>query len=311
MNITLRQLRIFESVARNGSITRAAEELHLTQPAVSMQMKQLAEEVGLPLVEIVGRRLFITEPGQELRIFAQHFASQTQELKIRMEQFRDLKRGVLRLAVVSTASYFLSPLIARMHKRYPGMQINLKVGNRDEVLAALAENRGHIAIIGSPPEDKELVAERFMENPLVVIAAPAHALAREKSISMQRLSEEVLVVREPGSGTRAALERLFRKRNLAYIPGAEFSTNEAIKLAVQSEIGVGIIPRQTVEFELEAGRLRELPVEGFPIVGHWHVVHRRDQRLSAAGQAFRDVLLGRDVPARAARPASQQRAKSR
>jgi DNA-binding transcriptional LysR family regulator len=290
MHITLRQLQIFEAVARHSSISRAAGELHVTQPAVSMQMKQLEEQIGLPLLEQIGKRLFLTEAGHELRMHAQRIALQTQELKTAMDQFRDLQRGFLRLAVVSTANYFLPPLIATLSDRHPGMRIALQVANREDVLAALADNRTDLAITGQPPESADLIALPFKDNPLVVIAAPTHPLTKLTRIALKKLARETFVVREPGSGTRAVIERQFAEMGIAYSPGCEFNTNEAIKQAVQAGLGIAVVSQQTIELELETRRLAVLPVEGFPIVRRWYVVHRRDKRLSAAAAAFVDLL---------------------
>jgi len=294
MHITLRQLRIFEAVARHGSMTRAAAEMHLTQPGVSMHMRQLEELVGVALFEREGRKPRLTEAGEELRIYAQRFAAQTLELELVMEQFRRLEHGVLRLAVVSTASYFVPPLIARLSERNPAMQISLQVGNRESVLAALTDRRVHLAITGQPPADHDLVAQHFMDNPLVVIAPPRHRFARMRALSMQDLAQETLVLREAGSGTRAAVERHFREHHLAIRPGCQLNTNEAIKQAVQAGLGLGVVPEQTIELEREHGRLVVLPVAGFPILRRWYFVHRRDRPLSPTGIALCDLLLGRD-----------------
>ena len=293
MHITLRQLRIFEAVARHSSISRAARELHLTQPAVSMQVRQLEEQIGLALLEQIGKRLFLTEAGLELRKFAQRFASQTLELQSAMEQLRGLQRGLLRLAVVSTANYFLPPLIAELTRAHPGMHISLQVANREAVLAALSDNRADLAVTGQPPDQEELEGQHFMDNPLVVIASPAHLLAGAGQVPMQRLAAETLVVREPGSGTRAAVERHFAAYGAECRTGCELNTNEAIKQAVQAGLGLAVVSAQTVELECQTGRLVILPVEGFPIIRRWYLVHRRDKRLSAAALAFRDLLAGK------------------
>ncbi len=272
-------------------MSRAAEELHLTQPAVSMQMKQLEEQIGVPLLEQKGRRLYLTEAGQELRGHAQRFTAQTVELQSAMDQFRGVERGLLRIAVVSTANYFLPPLIAAYTERYPGVRISLQVANRETVLAALADHRTDIAITGEPPEGVDLEAQQFMDNPLVMIAHPSHRLTKLAHVGLERLREERLVVREPGSGTRAAAERHFTEYKVDYLFGCELSSNEAIKQAVQAGLGLGVVSLQTIELELETERLAVLPVESFPIIRHWFIVHRRDKRLSAASQAFRDLLL--------------------
>lgn len=291
MHITLRQLRIFEAVGRHTSISRAAAEMHLTQPAVSMQIKQLEGQIGLPLLEQIGRRMYLTEAGHELRNFAQRFAVQSGELESAMDQLRGLERGLLRISVVSTANYFLPRFIARYTDRHPGVRIRLQVSNREMVLAALTDNRTDLAITGMPPDSADVAAERFMENPLVVIANPRHALTRAMRVETAQIAAEILLMREPGSGTRAATERHFSNCGVTPTQGCELSSNEAIKQAVQAGLGLGVVSLQTIELELETRRLVVLPVEGFPIVRHWYIVHRRDKRLSAASQAFRDLLL--------------------
>ncbi len=294
MHITLRHLRIFEAVARHGSISRAAGDLHLTQPAVSMQMKQHEEQVGLPLVEQIGRRICLTEAGQLLRVHANDIAGRMAHLNASMEQFRGLERGLLRLAVVSTANYFLPALIAEFNARHPGVRISLQVGNREFVLSALADSRTDLAITGQPPNGVDAVAQNFKDNLLVVIASPRHPLAGQGQVSMARLAEEVLVMREPGSGTRAAVERHFTALGLTVRAGCEFGTNEAIKQAVRAGLGVAVVSAQTIELELQTGCLAVLSVEGFPIVRQWYAVHRTQHRLSAAAHTFRDMLLALD-----------------
>jgi DNA-binding transcriptional LysR family regulator len=291
VNYTLRQLRIFEAVARYASISRAAAELHLTQPAVSMQVKQLEEQIGLPLIDQIGKRLCLTEAGVELCRHADRLTTQVVELNAAMDQFRGLERGVLRLAVVSTAIYFLPKMIAAFTQRHPGVRISLQVVNRDAVLTAMADNQADLAVTGQPPEHADITAHHFMDNPLVVIAAPDHPLALASKIKLAQLEEETLLLREPGSGTRAMIERHFAANKLAYRPGCELSSNEALKQAVQAGLGIGIVPAQTLELELETQRLVVLPVQGFPIIRQWYILQRRDKRPSTATEAFRALLL--------------------
>lgn len=304
MNITLRQLRLFEAVARCGSISRAAAEVHLTQPAVSMQIKQLEEQIGIPLLEQVGKRMFLTEAGEVLRGYALDIAARVGELHGAMDQFRGLERGLLRLAVVSTANYFLPSVIAEFNRQHPGVRVSLQVANRDSVLAALADNSTDLAITGRPPEGLDAVAQAFMDNPLVVIAAPSHPLAALQSVPLQRMAEETLVVREAGSGTRAAMERHLAAQGMPFRAGCECSTNEALKQAVRAGLGLGVVSAQTIELELQTRCLVVLPVEGFPIVRQWYVLHRNHKRLTDAARTFREMLLGLDPAApRAAAPA--------
>lgn len=259
-----------------------------------MQMKQLEDQIGLALIDQIGKKLVLTEAGQELRGRAARIAAQMVDLNGAMDQFRDLERGLLRLAVVSTANYFLPSIIAAYSARYPGVRISLRVANREAVLSALADNHTDLAVIGRPPDGVDLIAQNFMDNPLVVIAAPNHPLAMEGAIKSSLLDGETLVVREPGSGTRAAMDRAFADQGIEYRAGCEFNTNEAIKQAVQAGLGLGVAPLQTVELERESGRLVILPVEGFPIIRHWFVVHRADKRLSAASAEFRSLLLSQN-----------------
>ncbi len=300
MHITLRQLRIFEAVAQHLSISRAAADLHLTQPAVSMQLKQLEEQIGLQLLQQSGRRMSLTDAGQELRGYAQSIAAQMTELGAAMEKFRSQERGVLRLAVVSTANYFLPKTIAAFTSLHPAVRISLDVVNREAVLSALADSRADLAITGQPPEGVYVTGEYFMDNPLVVIAGPGHPLAGQSSIALPRLAEEVLVLREPGSGTRATVERYLSAHKVAYRPGCELSSNEAVKQAVQAGLGIGIVPAQTLQLELETRRLVVLDVEGFPLLRKWFIVHRNDRRLSGVAEGFKSLLLARNAagPAR-------------
>ena len=215
------------------------------------------------------------------------------ELNAAMDQFRDLERGVLRLSVVSTANYFLPDLIVRFNQLHPGVRISLRVVNRDAVLATLADNLADLAITGAPPDNAEIVAEYFKDNPLVVVAAPDHSLAKRQSVALGGLEDETLLLREQGSGTRAAVERHFAEHKATFRPGCELSSNEAVKLAVQAGLGLGVVPAQSIELELQTKRLVVLPVESFPLVRKWFLSHRRDRRLSGAAQAFKSLLLGR------------------
>lgn len=267
-----------------------------------MQVKQLEDQIGLKLIEMIGKRLCLTEPGQALRTHAARISAQMRELETSMEEFHGLERGVLRLAVVSTANYFLPQRIAAFTQLHPGVRVSLSVVNREAVLTALAENRTDLAITGQPPHTADVIARNFMDNPLVVIAPPDHPLAGAERIPLARLAEETLVLREPGSGTRATIERYLSERRIAYRPGCELSSNEATKQAVQAGLGIAIVPAQTLELELEARRLVILPVEGFPLIRHWYVLHRSDRMLAGAAEAFRALLLA-EAPARVPEPA--------
>ncbi len=289
--ITLRQLQVFESVARHLSHSRAAAELFLSQPAVSMQIKQAENAVGLPLFEQVGKKLFLTDAGRELLRYARSMLRTMEEMETVFDEMKGLERGHLNIAAVSTANYFMPQLLAKFIHAHPKIQVSLSVANRDAVVKQLADNIADLAIMGQPPEGTDMLAEAFMENPLVVIAAPTHPLARAKKIQPKQLAHEVFLLREQGSGTRGVVERFFASHRLALPAHMEMDTNEAIKQSVQAGMGIGIISRHGIELELETKRLVVLDVEHFPIVRHWYIVHRKDKRPSTAAQEFERFLL--------------------
>jgi DNA-binding transcriptional LysR family regulator len=290
MNITFRQLKIFEAVARHLSFTRASEELHLTQPAVSMQVKQLEQAIGLPLFEQLGKKVFLTEFGQEFRRYSAAITTQLDELDQVVDEMKGLKRGRLTIAVATTANYFVPRLLATFIQRHGDVTVSLEVTNREQLLKGLVENRTDLVIMGQPPEDMDLVAERFMENPLVVVAPPGHPLAQERQIPLRRLREETFLVREQGSGTRSAVERFFRANDLALSTPMEMSSNEAIKQGVEAGLGLGIVSLHTLAMELALQRLVVLDVVKFPIMRYWFIVFRQGKRLSLVAQSFEQFV---------------------
>ncbi len=291
LHVTFRQLRVFEAVARNLSFSRAAEELHLTQPAVSMQIKQLEENAGLPLFEQLGKKIFLTEAGRELFHYARAIAQQLNEAEAVLTELKGLKRGKLNISVVSTANYFAPQLLAVFCRRHENVTLSLNVANRESMLHQLADNEMDMAIMGQPPEGLDIEAAPFMENPLVVIASPTHPLAREHGISPERLANETFIVREKGSGTRGAMERFFQQHGMTLHTGMEMSTTEAIKQAVQADMGLAVVSLHTIALELETRRLAVLDVVSFPLSRYWYVAHRKGKRLSAVAQAFKEFLV--------------------
>ena len=291
MHLTLRQLKVFESVARRLNYTRASEELHLTQPAVSMQVKQLEDQLGVALFEQLGKRIHLTEPGQEVLAYARAITQQLDELESVLNRIKGLSGGRLRISVATTANYFIPNLLGTFSRRYPDVTVSLDVTNRETLLKSLAENTVDLVIMGQPPAEADVEAEAFMDNPLVIVAPPEHLLAHQKKIPLQRLQEEVFLVREPGSGTRIAMERFFTERGMKFKTGMEVGSNEAIKQSVQAGLGLGLLSRATIEQELELKRLVVLDVSEFPIMRHWYMVHRRGKRLSAVAEAFKDFML--------------------
>jgi DNA-binding transcriptional LysR family regulator len=291
MNVSLRQLRVFETVARLASFTRAAEELHLTQPAVSMQVRQLEDEVGLHLFEKLGKQISLTEAGRELFHYSRSIDQSLQEMEEVVESLKGVNRGRLSVAVASTVNYFAPRLLAAFHRRYPGIGLRLDVTNRERLVHQLQANTVDMVLMGQPPNGVNVESEAFMDNPLVVVAPLEHPLATEEHVDLVRLAEEVFVMREPGSGTRQAMERFFAEQGIAIRHGMQMTRNEAIKQAVRAGLGLSVVSLHTVELELETNRLVILNVEGFPLERQWHLVYRSGRRLSPAARAFRQFVL--------------------
>ena len=291
LHLTLRQLKVFESVARHLSYSRAADELHLTQPAVSMQIKQLEDNISLPLFEQLGKRIYLTEAGRELYQYSRLISQQLTDMEVALDELKGMERGKLNISVVTTANYFAPHLLAKFCQRYSGVTVSLTVSNRETVLKQLSDNLIDLAIMGQPPENLDIDSESFMANPLVVIAPPDHPLCQEHNIPVQRLAKEIFLVRESGSGTRSAMERFFAEHQIKINKGMETDTTEAIKQAVQAGMGLGIMSQHTAELELETKGLKVLDVQGFPIIRFWHVVNRKNKRLSGVAKTFREFLL--------------------
>ena len=303
MHITLRQLKIFEAVARHLSFSRAADELHLTQPAVSMQVRSLEDAAGLPLTEQVGKKIYLTEAGAELARHARVVSQQLREAEEALAAMKGLRGGLLNIAAVSTAKYFVPRLLAAFRAGYPEVELRLGVHNREAIVQQLADNEVDLAIMGRPPQELETVSEPFAENPMGFIAAPDHPLARLKRIEPQRLAEEVFLLREPGSGTRAAMERFLSEHGVVPQRTVEMTSNETIKQAVMAGMGVSFISERTIALELATGNIARLNVAGTPLKRQWFVVHRAEKRLLPAAEAFRRFLLKEssrllDAPAR-------------
>ena len=291
MHITFRQLTVLEAVARNLSFTKAAEELHLTQPAVSMQIKQIEESIGLPLFEQIGKKVFLTEAGNEMYTYCRSIQQQLEEAEHVIENLKGVKEGKLTIAVASTANYFAPKILAAFNKEYDTVKINLDVTNRHGLLEHLQNNDTDVVIMGRPPAEMELEAEQFMENPLVLIAAPDHPIVNKSHVSIQDLQKETFIIREEGSGTRTAIEKFFREKGAPLATTINMSSNEAIKQAVQAGLGLGIVSIHTLELELELNRLAIINADEFPIPRNWYIVYRKGKRLSPIATAFKSFLL--------------------
>lgn len=291
MHVTLRQLEVFAAVASHESFTRAAETLHLSQPGVSMQIKQLENSIGLPLFEHVGKKIFLTDAGREMFNYSQGIAHLLGEAEDVLEELKGVQSGKLAISVATTASHFTTRLLAAFSQRYEGVTISLDITNRESLRHQLENNEPDLVIMGQPPEGLDVESETFMENPLVMIAPANHELAGEKNIPLAKFENEHFVVRESGSGTRGAIQRSFDEHGVTFHTGIEMTSNEAIKQAVEAGLGLGIVSIHTLELELETGRLVILDVEDFPIMRHWHIVQRSGKRLSPVAQEFKRFIL--------------------
>jgi len=291
MNITIRQFQIFEAVAKHLSYTRAAEMLYLSQPAVSMQIKQLESAVELPLFERIGKKLFLTEAGEELLVYARTISQQLAELDDVMDEMRGSEKGRLTIAIATTANYFALKLLGEFYKRYSATNISLDVTNRESLLKHLTENTVDMVIMGQPPEGMDVEATPFLNNPLVVIAKKGHELVGQQQIPLSVLQQETFIMREHGSGTRIAMERFFEQSGYSISSVIEMSSNEAINQAVEAGLGLGIVSRHTLELELALDRLEVLDVASFPIMRHWYLVHRKGKRLSTVMSAFKQLVI--------------------
>ncbi len=296
-HVSLRQLRVFEAAATLNSFSKTAALLHLTQPGVSMHIKELELHAGLPLFERIGKKLFITEAGRELLTRARELLRSLKDAEDVLDGLKGLRRGRITLAVVSTAKYFVPRLLARFGKDYPQLEIRLTVNNRNSVIAQLIANEVDLAIMGRSPQSLDTRAEPFAKNPHVIIAAPDHPLAKRRRIPVETVAKETFIVREPGSGTRLAMQKFFDDRQVPCKVGMEMASNETIKQAVMAGMGVSFLSRHTIDLELHTQRLAILDVRGTPVIRQWHVAHLAKKRLSPTAAAFREFVLenGREL----------------
>lgn len=289
--LTLQQLRLFASAARHLSFARAAEELHVTQPAVSMQIHSLEDQVGLPLFDRGRRQLSLTTTGEYFLVYARRMLSTLKDAEDAMARMRGVQGGRLVIGLVSTAEYFLPRLLARFVEERPGVEVQLVIGNRQSLVELLSRNDVDLAVMGRPPKEMETRAEPFAFHPSSVVAPMNHPLAALAHVPPMMLAAERFIVRESGSGTRAAMEQFFRDHHLSPSIAMEVGSNEAIKHAVAAGLGISFLSLHTVHLEVGSNELVVLPVEGLPIFRHWHVVHTRAKTLSPAAEAFRYFVL--------------------
>ncbi|MBI2771188.1 MAG: LysR family transcriptional regulator [Burkholderiales bacterium] len=290
-NATMRQLKVFEAVARNLSFSRAAEELHLTQPAVSTQVKKLEDHAGLPLFEQLGKKIHLTPAGVEMLHASRVIIQQFKEVEDTMTQFKGVSGGKLNVAVISAGDYFFPRLLVEFARRHTGVTLNFGVCNREELLEQMTDNLTDLAIMVRPPKDMDTVNEPFAPHPYVIVAAPDHPLADRKRIPVSRIAREPFVVREKGSDTWNSMVEAFGTHMAELNIAMEIKSTETIKQAVIAGMGVSFLSAHTISRELQAGSLTVLHVQGFPLMLNWYVVHRRNKRLPPVAQAFRAFLL--------------------
>jgi DNA-binding transcriptional LysR family regulator len=286
---TLHQLKVFEAAARHGSFTRAAEELFLTQPTISMQIKQLTKSVGLPLFEQVGKRLYLTEAGRELFATCRQIFETMDKFQMTVADLKGLKQGQLRLAVITTAKYIIPRLLGPFCQLYPGIDISLQVTNHELILDRMMNNLDDLYIMSQIPDHFDVNFQPFLENPLVVFAPANHPLAKEKNIPIERLGEERFIMREPGSGTRSAVQSLLEKHGVKVKVKLELGSNEAIKQAIAGGLGISVLSRHTLL--TDAAEFSILDVQNFPIKRDWYMVYPAGKQLSIIAHTYYEYLL--------------------
>ena len=291
MNITFRQLRLFLALAETGSVSAAARAMHVTQPTASMQLREISDSVGLPLYEVIARKVYLTDAGEQLARTARAIVDEWESFGQTVNAMQGLTRGRLRVALVSTAKYFVPRLLGSFCERHPGIDISLEVLNRDGVVQRLRDNRDDLYVMSMPPGDVDLEDQTFLANPLVMIAPADHPLSSRQRLPLKALAAERFILRERGSGTRLATDRFFQAHDFAPQTWLELGSNEAIKEAVAGHLGVAVISRHAIKPDDLGRDLCLLPVSGLPIRSQWHVVYPRAKQLSPIARVFREHLL--------------------
>jgi DNA-binding transcriptional LysR family regulator len=290
-NATLRQLKIFETVARRLSFSRAAEELYLTQPAVSTQVKQLEEHAGLPLFEQLGKRIYLTPAGNEMLHYSRAILEQFREADDAMARLKGISGGTLNVAVISAGDYFFPRLLAAFTQRNTDVRLNLAVHNREELLHQLSDNLTDLAVMVRPPRDMDTVNVSFAPHPYVIVAPPDHPLVGRRNMPLEALADEPFIVRERGSDTWNSMEEGFAGRLSNLNVAMEITSTETIKQAVIAGMGLSFLSAHTISMELQVGKLAVLDIEGFPVMLNWFVVHRNNKRLPPVALAFKQFLI--------------------
>lgn len=295
-NLTIRQLQIFSVAARHLSFVRAAEELYLTQPAVSMQIRQLEETVGMPLFDKIGKKMYLTEAGREIERTAHEVLGAIKNAQDSLAHLSGLRAGHVTVALVSTAKYFVPRLIALFRRSYPEIELRITVSNRETLIRLLHNNEIDLAVMGRPPQEMDVASFPLARHPHVIIASPDHPLATRCKIKPAELNGETFLLREEGSGTRLAMENFFAAEQVEPKRGMVMGSNETIKQAVIAGLGLGFISLHTLALELKAGELAVLDVKGMPLMRTWYAAHLRSKNLSPATAAFKDFLVSQAGP---------------
>jgi LysR family transcriptional regulator, low CO2-responsive transcriptional regulator len=288
---TLHQLQILQEIAKHGSFTRAAEELDLTQPTVSQQIKKLTQTIGMPLFDQLGKQLYLTAAGKEVLAASTTISQKFADLEIALDELKGLKQGRINLVASTTAKYFVPRLLGTFRRKHPEIALALQITNQEGVLSRLANNQDDLYFTGRPPSEMDIELRPILENPLVVVASSEHPLAKEKNITLKRLAAEPFIFREPGSGTRLVIEQCLAENRVSVEVVMELSSNEAIKQAIAGGLGISILSQHSLALENQQGLLTILNVEGFPIQRHWYVIYPSGKHLSVAAQAFLDFSI--------------------
>ncbi len=288
---TLHQLRVFNALAQHLNVTRTAEALHLTPPAVSIQVKQLAKVAGQPLLEQVGKQLYLTDAGKTTAAACRDLFERMERLSQDLAMLSGVENGRVRVAIITTAEYLVPELLGRFCAAHPSIEVSLFVGNRNQLLERIKNNEDDLYVLGRVPKGMPIDSEVFADNPLVMAAPPAHPLAGRKTIDPKAIRSEPFILREPGSGTRRAVLDFFEQRKIELTVRMELGSNEAIKQCVIAGLGVAVLSLNNLQQELAGKRVATLNVKGFPLKRHWHVVSLRDKILSPTARAFREFLM--------------------
>ncbi len=287
---TLHQLKVFETVARLSSITRAAEELSLTQPTVSMQVKQLSKNVGATLFEQIGKKLYLTEAGQELFKTCRHIFEQLAQFEMKVADLQGMKSGRLKLATITTTKYFIPRVLEPFCKMYPGIDVALQITNHERIMSRLIQNQDDLYVVSQVPDSADFSAFPFLENPLVVVAPANHPLAGESNIPISALQDLPFIMRESGSGTRTAVENLLEEHHVSVRVKLELGSNEAIKQAIACGFGISVLSKHTFTPESKLLGLTILDVQHFPIKRDWYVIYPAGKQLSIVANTFWEFL---------------------